>query len=128
MAVKLTLDQATAALGVLQRLMPALMPAKYSYAVARCFAALSGNADVAAAESTRQQLVHRYGSDDGNGNVLVKPADLGTFIREFGEIAQQTVELELPLLPAEILDVLPELAAIDMARLIVVMGPGAAAV
>ena len=79
--------------GPLQELVKSKFPAKTSLELVRMVRAI--NEKLIPVEEVRDKLVREYGTNDGSGNIGLKPGDANweQFNEEFGEIIQETVEI-----------------------------------
>lgn len=98
----ITIAQAIAWLEALQRTAADRIPVKFAFLISRNIAALGSQPDVAAAAPLRVELIRKYGTDDGKGNISVAPEKFRHFAEEWEPIAAKQIGLDLAPLPVEL--------------------------
>jgi len=74
-------------------LMKSSMPIKLSYAVSKNVRKIATEAEDI--EKFRQELIKKYGKEDGKGGIQVTPENSEVFNKEYGEFMDQEIEIDL---------------------------------
>jgi len=92
-------------IGALQAASPALkkilnadLPVSVSFQLSKAIKAIE--TELSHFEDTRQSLVRKHGTDDGNGNIVVPESAYGDFGTEFAEL--NNVEVEIAFTPISV--------------------------
>lgn len=104
MKIQIPTGRALAALEVLKKLQADNN--KDAYRIGRVLYRLEAHPDLTAAEQSRMNLVRKFG-DEKDGQFSVPAEKQAAFFTEYAAIANETIEIDVPMMPISVLDSAP---------------------